>query len=114
MFVGCITVFLPYWFLVFVGCMSDADPRARSSEPNGRGRGREEEGRKSPPSTPLKDLLRKKKVQPIQGLEQKEVVLNDYDLDAGEILSWLRGDTDRLPLDRKRDEKEVLFSAKQG
>ena len=53
-------------------------------------------------------------MQPIQGLEQKEVVLNDYDLDAGEILSWLRGDTDRLPLDRKRDEKEVLFSAKQG
>lgn len=81
------------------------------AEPNRR---EKEDGGKSPPSTPLKDLLRKKKVQSIKGLERKEVVLDDYDLDAGEILSWLRGDTDRLQLDRKREEKEVLFSAKQS
>lgn len=93
--------------------MSEGNANSRALASNRRGKGKEEEGNKSPPLTPLKDLLRKKKVQSMRGLEEKELVLNDYDLDAEEILSWLRGDTDRLPLDRKREEKEVLFSARQ-
>ena len=61
------------------------------------------EVKKSPLSTPLKELLRKKKVGSASGVEKRELVLNDYDLDANEILSWLRGDTDQLQLNGKRE-----------
>lgn len=75
----------------------------RCGERNGVGRGKEVELKKSPLSTPLKELLRKKKVGSASGVEKRELVLNDYDLDANEILSWLRGDTDQLELNGKRE-----------
>lgn len=75
----------------------------RCGERNGVGRGKEVEVKKSPLSTPLKELLRKKKVGSASGVEKRELVLNDYDLDANEILSWLRGDTDQLQLNGKRE-----------
>ena len=43
----------------------------------------------------LNALLRNKKVEKA---ENKEIVMNDFDLDANEIMSWLRGDTDHLDL----------------
>lgn len=67
--------------------------------------------KKSPLSTPLKELLRKKKVCATSGVGKREFVLNDYDLDANEILSWLRGDTDQLHLSGRREEEEEVRSA---
>lgn len=43
----------------------------------------------------LSALLRNKKVEKA---ENREIVMNDFELDANEIMSWLRGDTDHLDL----------------
>ena len=62
----------------------------------------------------LSSLLRNKKVEKA---ENRDIVMNDFELDANEIMSWLRGDTDHLDLhltpkkeNKQETEKKVNYS----
>ena len=47
-------------------------------------------------SSSLASLLQNKKIEKKNEDEEVEIALNDFDLDANEIFSWLRGSSDTI------------------
>ena len=54
-------------------------------------------------SCSLDKLVSMKKVEISSYEKDKEILLNDFDLDANEIFSWFRGTTDFLTLNSRKN-----------
>lgn len=68
-------------------------------------------------SCSLDKLVGMKKVENSIYEKDKEILLNDFDLDANEIFSWFRGTTDSLTLNSRKNssatkpEVKLLYSS---